>query len=90
MTSTANVMITWGRTTVYKLCDFGLSVVAPAVQDIQRSLQTGSAGYKKVVGTPHYMSPEQSYEGRAVDTSTDLWSLAVVLFEALTGRRPSR
>jgi serine/threonine-protein kinase len=41
-----------------------------------------------MLGTPYYMSPEQAQGTRAVDARSDLWSLAVIAFQALTGRLP--
>ncbi len=66
---------------VLKLLDFGLAKVAddpgPALT------QSGT-----VVGTPYAMSPEQAFGEGEVDHRTDVWSAGVVLFQALSGRRP--
>jgi len=70
----ANVMID-GRGRV-RLMDFGLS-----------GLMLELAGGQDVAGTPMYMAPEQ-LEGCGSSVRTDLFSLGVVLFEVLTGRRP--
>jgi serine/threonine-protein kinase len=41
-----------------------------------------------VLGTPYYMSPEQAMSAKHVDQRADLWSLAVVAYQCLTGRVP--
>ncbi|MFD1217790.1 bifunctional serine/threonine-protein kinase/formylglycine-generating enzyme family protein [Microbulbifer celer] len=61
------------------LTDFG---VARAVARTTRMTNTGM-----VVGTPHYMSPEQA-RGAAVDGRADLYSLGVVFYEMLTSAVP--
>lgn len=62
--------------------DFG---VAKIQEDInQRAALTG-AGI--IIGTPRYMSPEQS-EGKTIDHRSDIYSLGVVLYEMLTGEAP--
>jgi serine/threonine-protein kinase len=65
-----------------KLLDFGI-----AKRD--QYLVSGSATTTgAVVGTPYYMSPEQIVGDKEIDARTDIWSLGVVAFEAMTGRRP--
>lgn len=66
-----------------KLFDFGIVKLLQAEAPSSEKLTMMGQRF----GTPAYMSPEQAL-GRAVDARTDLYSLTVVLFEMLTGRRP--
>ncbi|GMU67376.1 MAG: hypothetical protein AMXMBFR36_36500 [Acidobacteriota bacterium] len=73
----SNVMITAdGRV---KIADFGIARVADQTSDLT---MTGS-----VVGSPHYMSPEQ-IKGEPLDGRTDIFSLGVLLYEILCRKRP--
>ncbi len=63
-----------------KVIDFGIAKLARATED--ENPLTRSAAF---LGSPRFMSPEQIYGDKAIDVQTDVWSLAIVLFEALTG-----
>jgi serine/threonine protein kinase len=67
-----------GGAVVVKVSDFGLAKVQEAGID---SLTTSGA----LLGTPHYMSPEQAENAKRVDARTDVFSLGMVLYHALTG-----
>lgn len=63
------------------LSDFGILKLV----DVEES--HGLTGTGKIVGTPAYMSPEQ-IRGREVDGRADMYSLGIVFFEMITGRKP--
>ncbi|PWU15897.1 MAG: hypothetical protein C5B50_14390 [Verrucomicrobia bacterium] len=70
-----------------KVLDFGLAK-AIAQQGLDASSTSGAqtrTGF--LIGTPHYMSPEQVL-GRELDHRTDIFSLGIVLYELLAGQRP--
>jgi serine/threonine-protein kinase len=67
-----------------KVLDFGVAKVEGAkLSSAGAQTRTGS-----LIGTPHYMSPEQLQGNKTIDHRSDLWSLGVIAFEALTGRPP--
>lgn len=69
-----------------KLLDFGIAKSSELSKNaalVGSTTRTGS-----FVGSPFYMSPEQVIGAKTIDYRTDLWSLGVVAYEALTGEKP--
>jgi len=69
-----------------KVLDFGLAKLTAAEGDVAETAQLTRTGF--VLGTPHYMSPEQVAGDQQIDHKTDVWSLGVILYESLTATRP--
>lgn len=81
----SNVMLINGQDggDLVKIVDFGVAKIMPRNDGTLMELtRTGD-----VVGSPHYMSPEQCM-GAAMDWRTDIYSLGCVMYEAITGRVP--
>jgi len=70
------------RTHQARITDFGLAKLVGAAAPTLATA-TGTA-----LGTPAYMSPEQIRGSKVIDARSDLYSLGVMLYEILTGRRP--
>ncbi len=66
-----------------KVLDFGIA--RPTVVDTQLTALTRTGS---VIGTPHYMAPEQIYAEKDIDGRADVWALGVILYECLTGTKP--
>ena len=71
----ANILM--GELDTVKITDFGTAKI----------LERGGTQSGQIVGTPSYMAPEQ-VKGRPVDGRADVFALAVILYELLTGERP--
>lgn len=70
-----------------KILDFGIARLEATSEDPERSARLTQAGF--VIGTLRYMSPEQTYSDRDdLDTRSDLYSLALIGYELITGRLP--
>jgi len=75
-----NIFVTTGGRA--RVLDFGIAKLREDLMERTSATRTGS-----VLGTPHYMAPEQAM-GRKIDARADLYALGVILYEGATGQKP--
>jgi serine/threonine-protein kinase len=68
---------------VVKVLDFGVAKVKDAAKVTMQKTGVGT-----LIGTPHYMSPEQVKGIGEIDHHTDIWALGVIAFQCMTGELP--
>lgn len=66
-----------------KLLDFGIAKIEGQPEGDLKLTKTGM-----VMGTPHYLSPEQARGGKKVDHRIDIWAVGILMYEMLTGALP--
>jgi eukaryotic-like serine/threonine-protein kinase len=69
-----------------KLLDFGLAKIEPAVAANEAAMTRAVTQQGQILGTLHYMSPEQ-LQGQETGPASDIFSFGLVLYEMVTGRR---
>ncbi len=73
-----------GLDPVVLVLDFGLAkLLGGSDEGADKLTRTGA-----VLGTPHYMAPEQLFGDRAIDHRADVWAIGAIFFECVSGLRP--
>ncbi|MCU0692703.1 MAG: serine/threonine protein kinase [Polyangiaceae bacterium] len=85
-----NIFLARGRGghVVPKVLDFGIAKVLDPNRINELATKSGATRTGSMLGTPHFMSFEQACGEKDIDHRTDVWSIGVILYVMLTGRRP--
>ena len=81
-------LLAHGGRQIVKILDFGVAKMSAGWDASQSGGQSVKTRTGSLMGTPLYMSPEQCRGSGKLDHRTDVYSLAVILFEMLSGRPP--
>lgn len=73
--------------TEVKVLDFGIAKIATNDDGEQTANLTATGS---MLGTPHYMSPEQAFGEKRIDHRADIWSIGIVLYRCLSGQLPTQ
>lgn len=74
-----------------KIADFGVArLIAAAADNVPREVRISETDTEagRIIGTPHYMAPEQAANPGEVDHRADIYALGVVFYQMLTGEMP--
>jgi serine/threonine-protein kinase len=82
-----NVFIVQGdRHEKVRVLDFGIAKLTAQSGEAMATAGLTSTG--AVLGTPYYMSPEQVFADKSIDHRADIWSIGIMAYECLTGKKP--
>ncbi len=71
-----------------RVLDFGIAKLTAS--DGEAAATAGLTATGAMMGTPYYMSPEQVFAHKDIDHRSDIWSLGVIMYECLSGKKPVR
>ena len=85
-----NIFLAKGKdgTEEVKVLDFGIAKLTAL--DGEAAQSTSLTGSGTILGTPHYMAPEQMFGEKDIDHRADIWAIGVMLYEALSGVLPTQ
>ncbi len=83
-----NIFLAVGPPQTVKVLDFGIAKFTALEGDAAATGALTSSG--ALLGTPHYMSPEQAFGEKDIDHRTDVWALGLIVYRCLSGVLPTQ
>jgi len=72
-----------------KVLDFGVAKLTASEGLAAQTIEAALTNTGSILGTPYYMSPEQVFAEKDIDARADVWSFGIILYECLSGVRPT-